>query len=193
MKTLVLAAVLLSAATAAVAQVGVSVTVGQPGFYGRLDIGDYPAPQLIYAQPVIVQRPQYYSARPIYLRVPPGPSICACRPAMRKTGPSTAAGIMPVTKRCISSKIVGITINMLPAIASSMAIMVVPVDVRRNSMAARTTATMTMTVIAAMMTSMMTSATSMKAGATSMMTIRAEAMATATGAGTKQASRRIFA
>ena len=70
MKTLILAAVLLSSATAAVAQV--SVTVGQPGFYGRLDIGDYPAPQLIYAQPVIVQRPQYYSARPIYLRVPPG-------------------------------------------------------------------------------------------------------------------------
>lgn len=70
MKTLILAAVLLSAGTAAVAQV--SVTVGQPGFYGRIDIGDYPAPQLIYAQPVIVQRPQYYSARPIYLRVPPG-------------------------------------------------------------------------------------------------------------------------
>ena len=70
MKSLILAAVLLSAATAAVAQV--SVTVGQPGFYGRIDIGDYPAPQLIYAQPVIVQRPQYYSARPIYLRVPPG-------------------------------------------------------------------------------------------------------------------------
>ena len=72
MKTLILAAVLLSAATAAVAQVGVSVTVGQPGFYGRLDIGDYPAPQLIYAQPVIVQRPQYYTGHPIYLRVPPG-------------------------------------------------------------------------------------------------------------------------
>ena len=70
MKTLILAAVLLSAATAAVAQV--SVTVGQPGFYGRIDIGDYPAPQLVYAQPVIVQRPQYSSARPIYLRVPPG-------------------------------------------------------------------------------------------------------------------------
>ena len=72
MKTLILAAALLSAATAAVAQVGVSVTVGQPGFYGRLDIGDYPAPQLIYAQPVIVQRPQYYTGHPIYLRVPPG-------------------------------------------------------------------------------------------------------------------------
>ena len=57
MKTLILAAVLLSAATAAVAQV--SVTIGQPGFYGRIDIGDYPAPQLIYAQPVIVQRPHY--------------------------------------------------------------------------------------------------------------------------------------
>ena len=70
MKTLVLAAVLLSAATAAVAQV--SVTIGQPGYYGRIDVGDYPAPQLLYPQPIIVQRPSHYVGRPIYLRVPPG-------------------------------------------------------------------------------------------------------------------------
>ncbi|MGK5081528.1 hypothetical protein [Janthinobacterium sp. HLX7-2] len=72
MKTLILAAALLSAATGAIAQVGMSVTIGQPGFYGRIDVGDYPAPQLLYAQPIIVQRPQYYTGRPIYLRVPPG-------------------------------------------------------------------------------------------------------------------------
>ena len=26
------------------ADVGVSVSIGQPGFYGRIDIGDYPYP-----------------------------------------------------------------------------------------------------------------------------------------------------
>ena len=72
MKNLILAAALLSAATGAIAQVGVSVTIGQPGFYGRIDVGDYPAPQLLYPQPIIVQRPSHYVGRPIYLRVPPG-------------------------------------------------------------------------------------------------------------------------
>ena len=50
---------------------GVSVSIGQPGFYGRIDIGNYyPQPQLIYPQPVIIGRavPGY---QPIYLRVPP--------------------------------------------------------------------------------------------------------------------------
>lgn len=73
MKTFVLAAsLLLAAASAATANAAVTVSIGQPGFYGRIDVGNYPAPELIYAQPVIVERPQYYSARPIYLRVPPG-------------------------------------------------------------------------------------------------------------------------
>ncbi len=53
------------------ADVGVSISVGQPGFYGRIDIGDYPRPQLIYRQPIIVQH-GYSSRPPIYLRVPPG-------------------------------------------------------------------------------------------------------------------------
>ena len=73
MKTFVLAASLLvAAASAATANAAVTVSIGQPGFYGRIDVGNYPAPELIYAQPVIVERPQYYSARPIYRRVPPG-------------------------------------------------------------------------------------------------------------------------
>lgn len=69
-KTL-LAASLLALSGAASAQVGVSVSVGEPGFYGRLDIGDYPQPRLIYAEPLIVERVQVRPA-PIYLRVPPG-------------------------------------------------------------------------------------------------------------------------
>ena len=60
----------LGATAAASAQVGVSVTVGQPGFYGHIDIGDMPQPRVIYPQPVIIQHGPAYP--PMYLRVPPG-------------------------------------------------------------------------------------------------------------------------
>ena len=53
------------------ADVGVSVNVGQPGFYGRIDIGNVPPPQVIYAQPIIVQHVAQ-PPQPVYLRVPPG-------------------------------------------------------------------------------------------------------------------------
>ncbi len=36
--------------------VGVSVSVGQPGFYGRIDVGNPPPAAVIYPQPVIIQR-----------------------------------------------------------------------------------------------------------------------------------------
>lgn len=53
--------------------VGVSVSVAQPGFYGRVDIGDQPAPAIIYPQPVIIQQtPVAVYQRPIYMHVPPG-------------------------------------------------------------------------------------------------------------------------
>ena len=73
-KTIVVAAALLACGSAAYAQdVGVSISIGQPGFYGRIDIGDAPRPQLVYARPVIIQRPvRYVESAPIYLRVPPG-------------------------------------------------------------------------------------------------------------------------
>ena len=55
------------------ADVGVSVTVGQPGYYGRIDIGNFPQPQLIYAQPVVIERvPAGAVPQPLYLHVPPG-------------------------------------------------------------------------------------------------------------------------
>jgi hypothetical protein len=51
-------------------QAGVSISVGEPGFYGRIDIGGYPAPRLLYPEPIIVHRVQTWYP-PIYLRVPP--------------------------------------------------------------------------------------------------------------------------
>ena len=54
--------------------VGVSVSIGQPGFFGQIDIGDYyPRPQVLYEQPRVIRvEPAYQYAEPIYLRVPPG-------------------------------------------------------------------------------------------------------------------------
>jgi hypothetical protein len=60
-------------APAIAADVGVSVQVGEPGFYGRIDIGNFPQPQLIYPQPVVIQPvPAGVVRQPIYLHVPPG-------------------------------------------------------------------------------------------------------------------------
>ncbi|PTU31245.1 hypothetical protein [Stenotrophobium rhamnosiphilum] len=70
MKRILFAAVLAVAAVPAFAQVGVSVSVGQPGFYGQIDVGSAPRPQVIYAEPRVIERTVIGS--PIYLRVPPG-------------------------------------------------------------------------------------------------------------------------
>lgn len=53
---------------------GVAVSIGQPGFYGQIVLGDpYPQPQVVYAQPVIIQpQPVTVVQQPMYLRVPPG-------------------------------------------------------------------------------------------------------------------------
>ena len=74
MKKAVYAALLSTCAVPAFAgDVGVSISVGQPGFYGQINIGNIPPPQLVYAQPVVIQQaPQFVSAAPIYLHVPPG-------------------------------------------------------------------------------------------------------------------------
>lgn len=53
------------------ADVGVSISIGQPSFYGQLDIGGYPPPQLVYRQPMVIERVPV-GCSPIYLRVPPG-------------------------------------------------------------------------------------------------------------------------
>lgn len=72
----IIAFAIVSLAPSAFAQstkVGVSIQVGQPGFFGRLDIGDIQQPQLIYSEPRIIQ-PRYSNRAPLYLVVPYGHS-----------------------------------------------------------------------------------------------------------------------
>jgi len=71
--SLALAATFATAPAFAQPQVGVSVSVNQPGVYGRIDIGNTPPPPVIYAQPVIYAKPRVHVVQqPVYLYVPPG-------------------------------------------------------------------------------------------------------------------------
>ena len=65
-----LTALLLSAA-AVPAFAAVSVSIGEPGFYGNIDIGRRPPPRVYNEQPIYVG-PRVAGAQPMYLRVPPG-------------------------------------------------------------------------------------------------------------------------
>ncbi|BBB61699.1 hypothetical protein UNDKW_3426 [Undibacterium sp. KW1] len=49
--------------------VGVSVQFGQPGFYGQVDVGNFPQPQVIYREPRVVERVRVVQP-PMYLVVP---------------------------------------------------------------------------------------------------------------------------
>ena len=70
-KVLSLVATLLASGPALAADVGVSVSIGDPNFYGHIVIGNAPPPVLVYREPMVVVRPQVV-VQPIYLRVRPG-------------------------------------------------------------------------------------------------------------------------
>lgn len=74
LRPLMITAALLAAGSAGAADVGVSVSVGDSGFYGRIDVGTMPKPPpVVYAQPVVVETaPVVVERPPVYLRVPPG-------------------------------------------------------------------------------------------------------------------------
>jgi uncharacterized protein YcfJ len=63
---------MLVASAAFAADVDVAVRVGQPGFYGRIDIGDAPRPRVLYQSPVVIEPAPGIARAPVYLRVPPG-------------------------------------------------------------------------------------------------------------------------
>lgn len=54
--------------------IGVSVQIGQPGVYGRIDIGSYPQPVLVMPRPVVIVQPAVVvaPAQPVYMWVPTG-------------------------------------------------------------------------------------------------------------------------
>ncbi|MEN6376135.1 MAG: hypothetical protein ABFD75_15320 [Smithella sp.] len=62
------------AVSAEAADVGVSVSIGQPGFYGQIDIGDFPRPQVIFPKPVLIAPVPVGVAPPppVYVHIPPG-------------------------------------------------------------------------------------------------------------------------
>lgn len=53
---------------------GLSINMGQPGFYGQINLGNnYPSPQVIYPQPVLVREARgnvWEHQSPVYLHVP---------------------------------------------------------------------------------------------------------------------------
>lgn len=69
-------AIVMSAMASSViaADAGVSIDIGQPGYYGRIDIGTVSElPQVIYARPVYAQPASAgTNFQPLYLRVRPG-------------------------------------------------------------------------------------------------------------------------
>ena len=71
MKRLLIAVTIAAAALSTPATAQVSTNIGQPGFYGRLDIGGFPPPPLLFPQPMMIHRAPV-SRPPLYLRVPPG-------------------------------------------------------------------------------------------------------------------------
>lgn len=73
MRRLLFAAALAAATSfpALASDVGVSISIGQPGFYGQIDIGGYPPPRILYHEPRVMYR-SAMSRPPIYLNVPPG-------------------------------------------------------------------------------------------------------------------------
>ena len=53
--------------------VGVGVTIREPGVYGRIEFGSQPPPPVLYPQPVLIARPAVIVQQPpLYLYVPPG-------------------------------------------------------------------------------------------------------------------------
>ncbi len=72
MKNLFIAAALCGAALSAQAQTNINIHIGQPDFYGRIELGEFRQPPVVYARPIIVERHARVAPQPLYLRVPPG-------------------------------------------------------------------------------------------------------------------------
>ncbi|RSZ59911.1 hypothetical protein HF313_14390 [Massilia atriviolacea] len=72
MKHMIVAIALLGASLSGQAQTNVSIDIGQPGFYGRIELGDFGRPPVVYNQPILVERYARAAPEPVYLRVPPG-------------------------------------------------------------------------------------------------------------------------
>ena len=71
MKIALALAASLFAASPAWSATAVSISIGQPNFYGHIDLGGAPPPVLVYREPMVVQHTEVVY-EPVYLRVRPG-------------------------------------------------------------------------------------------------------------------------
>lgn len=70
-KSLLATALVFASASVQATDVGMSIRIGQPGFYGEIHLGDfYPVPDLVYPDPVIIHTPPQVVQQPIYLHAP---------------------------------------------------------------------------------------------------------------------------
>ena len=70
--TFVLALGLAAFNIAQAVNVNVDIHIGDPGYYGRIDMGDFRHPPLLYPEPRIIYRDVSPRREPVYMRVPPG-------------------------------------------------------------------------------------------------------------------------
>lgn len=67
----VLVALTVASTSAVATNIGVSVTVGDPGYHGRIDIINFPSPQLLFPEPIIIEAvPAGVVRQPVYVHVP---------------------------------------------------------------------------------------------------------------------------
>lgn len=74
-KLVVLAAMLamalpLASSPAGAADIGISINMGQPDYYGPLEVDGYSQPRVYYREPYWVNRRQGRELQPVYLRAP---------------------------------------------------------------------------------------------------------------------------
>ncbi len=70
-RLLIIAIWVLPPAIASAADAGLSLSIGQPGFYGEIYLDDaYPVPELVHPNPAIIYTPPNKVQQPIYLHIP---------------------------------------------------------------------------------------------------------------------------
>jgi len=71
LKAAVLTTFMFTATPGLTTDVGLSIQIGQPGFYGEIHLGDaYPLPELVYPNPTIIYTPPNVVHQPMYLHAP---------------------------------------------------------------------------------------------------------------------------
>ncbi len=67
----ILIALSLAVVTPAFADIGISLNIGAPDFFGRIDIEGAPPPVLLSSRPIVIERPSVdVEVEPLYLHVP---------------------------------------------------------------------------------------------------------------------------